>query len=170
MTIAILTPAQVVAGLPTLRASAVELEANIHQYAVSTLDHCREHGDYRGAVGLLNALPKGQRVQAVAAWFREFSSGKLALTLKDGAWGAQLRGEIATREADFRVAESMLTTYADFTKEVAPKALTMAKFLASIERVANDTSTLPNGARKVPEAVAEVAAAMIAGIRAQKAA
>ena len=41
MTIAILTQAQVAAGLPSLRKSAEELTANIHQYALSTLDHAR---------------------------------------------------------------------------------------------------------------------------------
>lgn len=167
MTIVILTQAQVAAGLPTLRKSAEELEANIHQYAVSTLAHCAEHGDYRGAVSLMNALPRGQRVQAVAAWFREFSNNKLSLKLTDGIWSGDLRKDLV--ETDFRVDESMLTTYADFTKEIAPKQLTMAKFLAGIERVANDTTLLPSGARKVPENVAETAADMIRSLRSKAA-
>jgi hypothetical protein len=170
MTIAILTPAQVMAGLPTLRKSAVELEANIHQYGVSTLDHVRDTGDYRGVTALLNALPKSQRVQALAEWYREFSSGALALTLKEGVWSAQLRGDVANRDVDFRIADAMLTTYADFTKEVAAKPLTMAKFIANIARVANNTTTLPNGARKVPEEVAVVASDMLRSIRAKQAA
>lgn len=164
MTIAILTQAQVAAGLPTLRKSAEDLTANIHQYAVSTLDHCREHGDYRGAVALLNALPKSQRVQGLAAWFRHFSSNKLALKLVEGSWAGELRKD-RTGE-DFKIAEAMETTYADFTAEAAPKPLTMAKFIGSIEKVANDMTILPNGARKVPEEVAELAAKLVHSIRA----
>lgn len=168
MTIAILTQAQVAAGLPTLRKSAEELTASIHQYAVSTLDHAREHGDYRGVLNLLNALPKSQRVQGLVAWFRHFSNNKLALKLVDGSWQGEIKKDRA--DADFRIAEAMETTYADFTVESAPKALTMAKFLASIEKVANDTTTLSNGARKVPEEVAALAASMVAQIRTAKAA
>lgn len=164
MTIAILTQAQVTAGLPALRASAVELEANIHQYAVSTLDHAREHGDFRGVLGLLNALPKGQRVQGLAAWYRNYSTNKLSLKFKDGLWSGEIRKDRS--DGDFKIAEAMAVTYADFTNEVAPKQLTMAKFLASIERVANNTDTLPSGARKVPENVAALAAEMVATVRA----
>ena len=166
MTIAILTPAQVTAGLPALRKAADELTDNIHQMAVSTLDHCREHGDFRGCVALLNALPKSQRVQGVAAWFRHFSSNKLSLKLVDGTWSAELRKDRAKDGSDFKVAEAMEVTYADFTAEVAPKALTMAKFIGSIEKVANDTTILPSGARKVPTEIAELAARLVATIRA----
>lgn len=162
--IAILTPAQVTAGLPALRKSAEELTANIHQMAVSTLDHCREHGDFRGVVALLNALPKSQRVQGLAAWFRHFSTNKLALKLgKDGAWGGELRKD--RTGADFKVAEAMETTYADFTTESAPKPLKMEKFISGIEKVATDTTILPDGARKVPAEVAAVAAKMVATYR-----
>lgn len=168
MTIAILTPAQVTAGLPTLRKSAEELTANIHQMAVSTLAHAREHGDYRGCVNLLNALPKSQRVQAVAAWFREFSSSKLSLKLVDGVWVGDIKHD--RKDADFRVDEAMDLTYADFTKEVAPKPLTVAKFLSSIERVANNTDVLPSGAPKVPNEVKDLAVTMIKTVRAQAAA
>ena len=163
-TIAILTPAQVASGLPSLRKSAEELTASIHQYAVSTLDHAREHGDYRGCLNLLNALPKSQRVQGLAAWFRHFSSNKIALKLVDGSWQGEIKKD--RDQADFKIAESMETTYADFTPEAAPKQLTMAKFLASIEKVATDVTILPNGARKVPEEVSALAAKMVASLRA----
>lgn len=165
MTIAILTQAQVLAGLPALRKNAEELTANIHQYAVSCLDHVREHGDIRGTLALLNALPRSQRVEGLAAWFRNFSTNKLSLKLTDGVWTGEPRKD--RKDEDFKIADAMLTTYADFTKEVAPKQLTMAKFLGSIERVANDTTLLPSGARKVPENVAACAADMVASVRAK---
>jgi hypothetical protein len=167
MTIAILTPAQVLAGLPTLRKSAEDLTANIHQYAVSTLDHVREHGDIRGVTSLLNALPRSQRVQGLAAWFRHFSTNKLTLKLTGTAWTCELRKD--RTDEDFKVAESMETTYADLTKEPEQKAITMAKFIGQIEKVANDTTTLKNGARKVPVEVAELAAEMVRTIRAKAA-
>ncbi len=166
MTTAILTPAQVTAGLPTLRKSAEELTANIHQMALSTLDHAREFGDVRGIASFLNALPKSQRVQAVAAWFRKFSNNVVKLKLSEGAWSAEIRKDRAKDGSDFKMADADETIYADLTTEIAPKALTMAKFLASIERVANSTEILTNGARKVPEEVSEIAAAMIRQIRA----
>lgn len=164
MTIAILTQAQVAAGLPALRKSAEELTANIHQYAVSTLDHAREFGDYRGCLALLNALPKSQRVQGLAAWYREFSTNKISLKLVEGSWIGEIRKD--RTDGDFRMNEAAETTYADFTKEAAPKALTMAKFLASIEKVANNVETLPSGADKVPHEVKALAAQMIAMVRA----
>lgn len=167
MTIAILTQAQVAAGLPSLRKSAEELTANIHQYALSTLDHAREFGDYRGCLALLNALPKSQRVQGLAEWFRKFSSHKLALKLVEGSWTGELRKD--RTDTDFKMAEAEATTYADLTVESAPKQMTMAKLLASVEKIANDTTILPNGTRKVPHEVAAVAAGMIAAVRANAA-
>ena len=161
----ILTAAAVIAALPALSKSLKDGEAKIHELAVSTLDHAREHGDFRGCVAVLNALPKGTRSEALAAWYRNFSTNKLKLKReKDGTWG----GEIAKdrTDSDFLVEAADEVTFADFTKEVAPKALTMAKFLGQIEKVANDTSTLPNGARKVPSEVAALAASMVAMVRA----
>ena len=72
----------------------------------------------------------------------------------------------STIDQEAGLAEAMEVTYADFTAEVAPKALTMAKFIGSIEKVANDTTLLPSGARKVPTEIAELAARLVATIRA----
>lgn len=162
----IMTAAAVMTAIPLLAASLKKNEDEIHEIAVSTLDHAREHGDYRGVLALLNALPKGTRSEALAAWFRNFSNNKLVLKRdKDSkSWGGEIKKD--RTDEDFNIDGAMAVTFADFTSEVAPKALTMVKFLASIARVANDTSTLESGAPKVPNEVKDAAAAMLKTIRA----
>jgi hypothetical protein len=162
----IMTAAAVMAAIPVLAASLRANEEKIHEIGVSTLDHAREHGDWRGCVALLNALPKGTRSEALAAWFRNFSNNKLKLTRdkETASWKCELAKD--RDDSDFDIEGADAVTFADFTKEVAPKAMTLTALLKMVEKVANDTTTLPNGVRKVPENVAEVAAQMLATVRA----
>jgi hypothetical protein len=167
MTITILTQDAVKEMLPVLGKNLRDAEATIHQIAVSTLDHMRAHGDYRGALNLLNILPNGTRAEGLAAWFRNFSSGKFLLKRGEGrVWVGELRRDRKEDGSDFKVLAAMEVTFADFTNEIAPKPLTMVKFLASISKVANSTEKLPDGADKVPVEVKEAASAMLRQIRA----
>lgn len=169
-TIKIMSREEVSAMIPTIRSTAVKLTEDIHQCAVSVLDHAREFGDSRGIAHLLNALPNSQRKQALAEWFRAFSGKGLLIKFKDSSFSVETRKDRAADGSDFDIAGAMAVTFADFTKEAEPKPLTLAKLLAMVEKVANDTTTLKNGARKVPHEVAAVAAGMIAAVRASNAA
>lgn len=143
----------VLVAIESIKANARTLQTEIHTCAVSTLDHVRAHGDYRGAVELLNALPNGQRVKGLAAWFRAMSSGAMQLKAdpKTKLWTCTLKaGRV---DADFKMVEAEATDYGDFTTEVEPKSMTLAMLTKRMETIANDDEVLSNGKPKVePEA------------------
>lgn len=131
----------------TIGKTGRELQGQIHQAAVSVLDHTSKYGDYTGVANLLNILPNGQRVLALAEWFRHFSDG--ALTIRKSETGSFV---VALKkgwkdDAVFDINGAMLVTFADFTKEKAPVAVTVEKFIGSVERIANnmdDTKVTPS--------------------------
>lgn len=141
------------------------LQADIHQVAVSTLDHCREHGDYRGALGLVNALPNGQRVKALVAWYQNFSNGKL--TFKGGSKGEPFTAELnKTRvDSDFNVAAAMLVDYGSFTAEIAPKTMTLEAFVKSCETKADNDEVNTDGTPKISREARAFAAKCVAMYR-----
>lgn len=118
-------------------------EALIHQLAVSTLDHAREHGNTTGISRLLNGLPVGVRVKGLAEWYKGFSTKKLnpVLDAKTKMW----RVELATDRLDehFKIAASMEVTFAEFTAEPNYKTLDLAAFLKGIKRTAMNTGNHP---------------------------
>lgn len=156
----------IMSRISSVAASARTLESDIHQLAYSTLDHIRDSGDYRGAVALLNALPKGQRVQALAAWYRHFSNGKI--TLRQDAsktWICALKDRT---ETDFDMEGAEGTTYADLTNEAAPKQLDVAAFVKRLEAVSTNDSTITvDGVEKpkVTPATRSLAAQVVAFVR-----
>lgn len=153
--------AELIAGIKT---RAVTLQAEIHQAAVSTLDHCREHGDYRGALALVNALPNGQRVQGLVEWFKGFSNGKL--TFKQGAdksFTADLKKDRV--DGDFDVEMAMLTDFGAYTKEAKPKTVTVDALIKMLETKANNTELNSDGTPKVSADARTVAASLVASYR-----
>src|ERR1700722_18713518 len=106
MTIVILNQTDTATLIKSIGVTGHALQDNIHQAAVSCLDHAREFGDYRGALSLLNALPRGQRVQALATWFRHFSNKKLTFKLdpKSKSWEGDISKD--RTDADFNVSEA----------------------------------------------------------------
>lgn len=136
----LLTQTDVATLIDTIRERATTVQADIHQAACSTLDHARAHGDWTGITRLLDALPNGQRVKALAYWYGFYSNGKVSLSRnKDtGAWQVN-KDRFASRvDEDFKVADAMETTFADLTVEKDPKTLTLAKFLQSLSRTATN--------------------------------
>lgn len=140
-----------------LGSRAASVQADIHVAGCSSIAHMRDHGDYRCALQLLNALPRGQRVQGLAEWFRAFTSKKFSVTYdaKERAWKGSLKKERAPE--DFKVEEAMLVTFADFTKEKVARTMTVEKLLAYLTRVANNTDTV-NGKPVVDEPTRALAA------------
>lgn len=140
-----------------LGTAARNVQATIELIGCSALAHMRDHGDYRTAVQLMNALPNGQRVQALAVWFREFSSNKFTVSFdnKVGQWVGKLKKE-RTAE-DFRVEEAMETSYADFTKERTNRTMGVTQLLSYLKRVANNTDNNPDGTPKVDAATRALA-------------
>lgn len=149
------------------------LVADIHIAAVSTLDHIREHSNYTGALALLNGLSNGVRVKGLAAWYKEFSSGKFVPSQdpKTKVWRAELIKD--RTDPDFKISEAMAITFADFKEEVGHETLTLEKFLKGLKRTATNTGTHPDGTPKVSERARTMALLLVqaaANIEANKAA
>lgn len=161
--IEILSQAAVMSVIGEIKTRASTLQASIHQAAVSTLDHCREHGDYRGALALVNALPNGQRVEGLIAWFTHFSNGKL--TFKKDQHGVRT-AKLAARDAsDFDMEAAMLTDFGALTKEPKASTLTVEKLIKMIESKANNTELNTDGTPKVDEATRAMGAKLVAHYR-----
>lgn len=165
MSILMLTQTDVLAKIEVIKDSAKNLQADIHQCAVSTLDHVRAHGDTRGVTALLNALPNGQRVKGLAAWYRAMSSGKVGLKVNKESklWECTLQKERA--DEDFKMTEAEATDYGAFTAEREPVTMTLASFIKRIERIANDDETNTDGSAKVEAPARVMAAEVVAFIR-----
>lgn len=128
------------------------LQKTIHEVAVSTLAHIRDHGDYTLAVQLLDALPNGQRVKALAHWYGHFSNGAATFTFdKSGGWGAKLL-KARTPEM-FNIEGAYETSFADLVAEKGYSTLNVAQVVAYLKRKADEDGLNPDGTAKVsPEA------------------
>lgn len=139
----LLTQSDVAKLITTIAERGVSLQTDIHQAACSTLDHARAHGDWTGITRLMDALPNGQRVKALAYWYGYFSNGKVSLSRnkENGAWQVNKDRFARRADEDFRVDEACETTFADLTVEKDPQSLTLVKFLKSLSRSATNTET-----------------------------
>lgn len=129
---------EIVQGMENLRprigavaSSSAAVNEEIHVLAVSSLAHVRDHGDWTPVALLLNALPNGQRVKALAFWFRHFSAEKLIMRKADEGW----LGTLAKTRAkeDFDVDAAMLTTFGDLTVERDPSIATVASIVKKLK-------------------------------------
>lgn len=138
-TLKLLTMAEALEAIPTLATDANSVQDRIHLIGCSTLSHVRDHGDTRGATALMNALPKGQRVKALSAWFRAFSNGKLSFNMDkaSGQWVASLAKK--REESDFNVEGACDVTFADFTNERDPVSVSVESLIRNLVRTANNT-------------------------------
>src|SRR5271166_3769791 len=138
-----LLDAQGIAGrIAGIAGSAKALQSDIHETAVSCLAHVRDHGDTTLAVRLLSVLPSGQRRNALAAWFKEFSSGKMTLFAdKHGVWSCKLKDRTAE---DFRIDDAMDTEYGDLMPEakVRDKPMTLEDLVKAVAKFTKNDKTL----------------------------
>lgn len=135
------------------------LQGEIHAVAVSTLAHIRDHGDYTLAVQLLDALPNGQRVKALAHWYGHFSNGAATFSFdKSGGWGCKLL-KARTPEM-FDVTGAYMTSFADLVAEKGYTTLNLEQVKAWLKRKANDTGLNPDGTPRVAEEARDVLAAL----------
>jgi hypothetical protein len=164
--IKLLTQADALKAIEIIKTDSHSLQERIHEVAVSTLDHIRAHGDTTGACALLNALPKGQRVKALAFWFKRFSNSK-AIFLFDkaaGVWNCKLSKQRV--DSDFTVAEAMATTFADLTEEREPTSVTVESMMRNLIR--NATNTDNHDGTEIPKVDAkarELAAFLVKAAR-----
>lgn len=134
------------------------LQSEIHQVAVSTLDHIREHGDSTLAARLLGALPNGQRVQALVAWYSTFSNKKATFSYDkaNAIWKCKLDPNRA--DSDFMIDKAAATSYADLNKEKSYKTMTVKGILDFLKKRANEDGLNDDGSPKVEKDARELAA------------
>lgn len=168
MTIKLMTQGDVIKAIPLLAADAASVQERIHVIGCSTLDHVRAHGDTTGVVALCNALPKGQRVKALAFWFKKFSNSKLILNFdkKAGTWVAKLSKQ--RLDSDFDIEAAMATTFADLTDEKDPQSVTVESIIRNLTRNATNTDKHEGtDIDKVEPAARAMCAKVVAFLRAE---
>lgn len=165
MNLKLLTQTDVMVKIDALGVAAKALQADIHLCAVSTLDHVRAHGDHRGVTALLNALPNGQRVKGLAAWYRAMSSGKLTLKVdkETKQWACDLSKDRV--DADFKMEEAETTDFGAYTAEREPVTMTLASFIKRVETIANNDEMNADGSPKVEPEARILAAETVAFLR-----
>ncbi len=122
----------------------VTLQADIHTAAVNTFNHAFVHGDYTLITRLMDVLPNGQRVKALAFWYSHFSNGALTLSVDPETKSWKVNKDRFARRADLvpdvqaATDRCMETTFADLTAEKDPQTLTLERFLKSLKRTATN--------------------------------
>ncbi len=161
----LMTQADVIKAIPVLSADAAVIQERVHIIACSTLDHVRVHGDTTGCVALCNALPKGQRVKALGAWFKHFSNGKLVMVYdKKAGWSARLSK--GRTDGDFMVDLAMETNFADLTEERDPVSVTVESMIRNLKRNSANTELHNDGVTpKVDPAARALAAEIVQFVR-----
>ena len=163
MKIEILTVSAIGEVLEKIATTARALQSQIHQCAVSALSHTFEHGDFRSVTRLLNALPNGQRVQALAVWFTHFSNNALTIKKVSGSFSVVLdSSKLGDEMQRLEMLEfAMEQDYGTFTKEAKPTAMTLEKLVKWLE------SKATAGDDEVEPAAKVVAAKLVAGYKAE---
>ena len=143
------------------------LQAEIHEIAVQTLGHIAAHGDTTLFTRLLDGLPNGQRVKALAFWGNHFSGKQVTASYeKDAGWTTKLvKGWSADK---FDLDGAVATTFADLVPEKGYNTLTMPALAAYFKRQANNDGLNPDGSVKVEPAVRDLCASLYARMAATK--
>jgi hypothetical protein len=147
--------------------SAQAVQKEIHEIAVQTLAHIAAHGDYTLAVKLLDNLPNGQRVKALAKWYNHFSNGTVSFNFDPSVgWKGKLAKTRSIEDFDLDAAES--TTFADLLPEKGYSTLTIEGFMAMLKRTADKDGKNEDGTYKVLPAVRDIAAKFYADLKTAK--
>ena len=159
----LLNQAETTKVIKSIRTRAANVQKDIHLCAVSTLAHMRDYGDYTLAASLMNALPSGQRVKGLAAWYKHFSGGTFTLRQdkKQGnIWVGALSKERVS--SDFDVIEAEKITFAEFTAEVEPKQISEESIKKYLERLVANDEMIAEDNPKVTDAAKKRASVLLA--------
>ena len=163
MNIQILNQDQCGRAITRIARAAGKIQALIHQVAVSTLVHARDHGDVSLIERLLNGLPNGQRVKALAFWYAHFSGNQLTAKDVNGKFTVSV---VKGRDQDkFNVEGAAMISFAELTKESKPgKTFTMEQLVKKLTAWANEEGEFENGEPKVDDRVRDAAATFLSQI------
>lgn len=144
-----------------IRGSAKDLQGKIHNVAVSTLVHIRDTGDTRGALALVIALPNGQRVEGLKAWYAGMSSNAISFG-KNADTNETTVKLVKDRTPEmFLVDKATDTDFGSYTKEAKPRTLTAEQFLKMVADKANNTELNLDGSPKVSLEARALASRMV---------
>jgi hypothetical protein len=140
------------------------VEREIHVLAVSIMVHTVQHGDYTAGEALLNAMPRGLRVKALAFWFKNFSNNKLTFSLakegdRQGQWVGKLDKD--RTEGDFALEQCAVTSFADLTNEKEPVTVTVESLIKMLRNKAANAELNDDGSPKVDPRARDVASKLL---------
>lgn len=123
------TKASIVAAIEDIRVTGKKLDGMIWVAAVSVLGHVDKHGDITLAQTLIDAMPKGSRVNALLAYMEEF--GKVQ-------WNsAEKKLEFAkTRETNLVGAQAI--SWVEFKPEPPYQSMTLEGAVMALIKKAQD--------------------------------
>jgi hypothetical protein len=157
----LMTQGDVTKLIDSIGERASTLQADIHTAAVNTLEHARVHGDNTGITRLMDKLPNGTRVKALAYWYSKFSGGSVSLSRNEETKQWQVNKDKFAKRADLLTEASVeaaeATTFADLTTEVAPNTLTLERMLKSMKRTSVNAEVNADGSPKVAPKAREAA-------------
>lgn len=164
MSIKLQDVATISTSINAIRTNSTELQALIHETAVSVLAHVRDHGDTTLAVRLVNAMSSGTRREGLSAWFYKFSNKTMNLSSKESVWSCKLKP--GREAADFDIEGASLVDFGDLTKEPkAAKAMTLEDIFKALKKFTNNDKTLADGVTPVvPANVVKAAQRALAAI------
>lgn len=147
---------------------AGKVDAELHVVLCSILSHTAEHGDYTAILPLLNGLPKGQRVQAIALWLSHFSNKKMLAKIDNTSkqWKVELSKD--RTEADFDIIGAMAITFGEFTAEPVPTTMTVALLVKLLEKKATSDELNKDGSPKVSTDAKVLASELVKFVRDRK--
>lgn len=117
------------AFVASLRKRSASVDRDTHRAAVSVLAHVRDHGDKTGLKTLIEALPKQSRKLALIAWCNAHCEGAMAVDPKGNI--ELVKGR---KPEMFRVEEAEQVRFWEFTKEVAPKPVTLTDLVSRLSK------------------------------------
>lgn len=136
-----------------IRSNAKALQAVIHTVACSTLVHVRDTGDTRGMLALVQALPNGQRVEGLKAWYTGMSSGAITFGKNNDTGETTVKLAKDRKPEMFLMEQAEATDFGSYTKEARPRTFTVEQLIKQLQAKADDTTLNVDGTPKVsPEA------------------
>lgn len=128
---AILSAAATDKLIVSIKGRGKNLDKDIHQAALSVLDHHAKHGDVTLANRLLLAMPRSGRANALMAWMLAFGPKLAKNPAKDA--NAPLVHDKAG-EGTFNVAEADATPFWEFKAVEGAKPFSFDAYMASLTK------------------------------------
>jgi hypothetical protein len=102
------------------------------------MSHTQEHGDYTAGEALLNGLPRGTRVKALAYWFRHFTNGMLTFKVDPETKLYVGRLDKNRDATDFKIDEACELSFADLTNEKNVESATVESIFKMLRNKATN--------------------------------